>query len=267
VPFIRAGSSTVFYELRGEHDGPVVVLGNSLGTNVHVWDAVLDGLVSSFRVLRYDMRGHGLTDATEAPTSIDALASDAIDLLDALELERVRYVGLSIGGMIGQRLAAEHPERVEGLLLCATANRIGTPPVWNERMEAVRLGGMAAVSDGVLARWFAPATHAERPELIRGFANMLGRTLPEGYLAACAAIRDADLAADDARISCPTLAIAGGDDAVTPPADTYALRDAIAGARSAVVPGAAHIVPAERPDLFLHLAVPFLLHLNGESDA
>ena len=194
MPFLNAGGSTVYYDLTGPRDAPVVAFGNSLGTNLHVWDAVVAGFTRTFRVLRYDMRGHGLTDRSEAPT-MDGLASDVANLLDALELERVRYVGLSIGGMVGQRLAAAHPERVEALVLCATANRIGTAEVWNERIEAVRRGGMAAVSDGVLERWFTPQTHFERPELIRGFTNMVERTLPESYIGLCLAIRDADLAA------------------------------------------------------------------------
>jgi 3-oxoadipate enol-lactonase len=257
VPFIRAGSATVFYDLCGPHDRPTVALGNSLGTNVHVWDAVLEGLATSFRVLRFDMRGHGLTD-TGAPPSLDALARDAVALFDALEIERVSFVGLSIGGMIGQRLAAAHPERVDALVLCATANRIGTLQVWDERIDAIRRGGMTAVSEGVLGRWFTPETHAQQPELIAGFANMLERTPAGGYIGACEAIRDGDLVADDARIVCPTLVIAGALDPVTPPADAYRLAEAIDGARVTVIDGAAHIVPVERPGEFLHAAIPFL---------
>jgi 3-oxoadipate enol-lactonase len=258
VPFIRAGGSTVFYDTTGPREGaPAVVFGNSLGTSVHVWDSVVEAFAAAFRVVRFDMRGHGLTDAGPAP-SMDDLASDVVALLDALKLERIRYVGLSIGGMIGQRLAAAHPARVEALVLCATANRIGTPEVWNQRIEAVRDGGMTAISSGVLARWFTPETHERRSEEIAGFRNMLERTPAAGYIGACAAIRDADLAADDARIACPTLVVAGAADPVTPPADAFALRDAIVGARAAVIAGAAHIVPAERPQEFVELVLPFL---------
>lgn len=257
MPFIRAGGSTVYYDATAPRDGPTVVFGNSLGTNVHVWDAVVEAFAAAFRVVRFDMRGHGLTDAGPEPT-MDDLASDVVALLDALKLERIRYVGLSIGGMIGQRLAAAHPARVEALVLCATANRIGTPEVWNQRIEAVRDGGMAAISSGVLARWFTPETHERRSEEIAGFRNMLERTPAAGYIGACAAIRDADLLADDARIACPTLVVAGAADPVTPPADAFALRDAIVGARAQVIAGAAHIVPAERPQEFADLVLPFL---------
>ncbi len=257
MPFVRAGDSVVYYDLAGPRDAPVVAFGNSLGTNVHVWDDVFESFLPRFRVLRFDMRGHGLTDEGAAPSIAD-LADDVAALLDALEIGRVRFVGLSIGGMIGQRLAAAHPDRVEALVLCATANRIGTPDVWNGRIATVRASGMAALAEGVLGRWFTPATHAERPELVRGFANMLVRTPPGGYAGACAAIRDADLSADDARIACPTLVIAGAEDAVTPPADAFVLEAAIADARAVVIDGAAHIVPAERPAAFVAAAVPFL---------
>jgi 3-oxoadipate enol-lactonase len=257
VSFVRAGFGNVYYDVAGPPGAPVVAFGNSLGTNVHVWDAVYAPFVERFRVLRFDMRGHGLTEAG-AGTDMAALASDVVALLDALEIPRVHYIGLSIGGMIGQRLAAEYPTRVESLVLTATANRIGSESVWNDRIAAAHAGGMSALVDGVLARWFTPETHRDRPDLIRGYATMLSRTPVEGYVAACAAIRDADLAADDSRIACPTLAIAGAEDLVTPPGDAYALRDAIRGATCVVIDGAAHIVPAERPTAFVDAAIPFL---------
>ncbi len=260
MAFLRAAVRVVYYELRGPEGAPVVAFANSLGTNVHVWDAVADGF-RAFRVLRYDMRGHGLTETIEPDddaTTIAGLADDLAALLDALAIARVRVVGLSIGGMIAQRFAAAYPERVEAAVLCATANKIGTADTWNERIAAVRAGGTAAVRDGVMARWFTPATHAERPDLVRGFATMLERTPAAAYARACAAIRDADLAADDRRIACPVLAIAGADDLVTPPSDSRTLRETIPGARDAVVAGAAHIVPAEQPEAFLRLALPFL---------
>jgi 3-oxoadipate enol-lactonase len=259
---MRAAGRTVYFDLAGPGDAPVVAFGNSLGTSVHVWDDVVGTIGASLRTLRFDMRGHGLTDVGETP-SMDDLARDAVGLFDALGIARVRFVGLSIGGMIAQRLAAAYPDRVEALVLCATASKIGAPATWNERIDAVGREGTRAVRDGVLARWFTPSTHETRPDLIRGFANMLERTPAAGYAGACAAIRDADLASDDARIACPTLAIAGADDAVTPPSDALALRDAIAGARVTVIAGAAHIVPAERPSEFLAAALPFLIDPHG----
>ena len=266
MAFVRAGGSTVYYDLAGPSDAPVLAFGNSLGTNVHVWDDVRERFTDRFRMLRFDMRGHGLTDLGEPP-SMTALADDVAALLDALDIARVSFVGLSIGGMIGQRLAAAHPSRVDGLVLCATANRIGTPAGWAARIDAVRAGGMASLVTSVLARWFTPQTHRDRPELIAGFATMLARTPPEGYVGACAAIRDADLAVDDARIACPTLVVAGSDDEVTPPADAFALRDAIAGSVAVVVDGAAHIVPAERPDAFARAVLPFLESVTSAAGA
>jgi 3-oxoadipate enol-lactonase len=257
VPFLRVHDATVYYDLTGPVDAPVVAFGNSLGTNAHVWDAVYADVAATFRVLRFDMRGHGLTDLGPEPSMRD-LANDAVALFDALAIARAHFVGLSIGGMIGQQLAIDHPARVASLTLCATAARIGTPESWNDRIAAVGASGTSALAAGVLARWFTPTTHATRPELIAGFANMLARTPAAGYAGACAAIRDADLTAADATITAPTLVISGSDDPVTPPSDGRELARVIAGARATTIDGAAHIVPAERPAEFLALLLPFL---------
>jgi 3-oxoadipate enol-lactonase len=257
VPFLRVNDATVFYDLTGPTGAPIVAFGNSLGTSVHVWDAVCSEVSAAFRVLRFDMRGHGLTDLGPQPSMRD-LAGDAVALFDALAIERVTFVGLSIGGMIGQQLAIDHPSRVAALVLCATAARIGTPATWNERIAAVEASGTAGIATGVLARWFTPATHAARPELIAGFANMLARTPATGYAGACAAIRDADLTTAGAAITAPTLVISGSEDVVTPPTDGRAIATVIPGARATTIDGAAHIVPAERPAEFLDLLLPFL---------
>jgi 3-oxoadipate enol-lactonase len=251
VSFVRAGFGNVFYDVAGPAGAPVVAFGNSLGTNVHVWDAVYAAFVERFRVLRFDMRGHGLTE-TGAGTDMAALASDVVALLDALDIPRVHYVGLSIGGMIGQRLAAEYPTRVDSLVLTATANRIGSESVWDDRIAAANAGGMSALVDGVLARWFTPETHRERPELIRGYASMLSRTPPRSPPRRAREHRC--IAANQLR----PLSIAGARDLVTPPGDAYALRDAIRDAKCVVIDGAAHIVPAERPAAFIDAAIPFL---------
>jgi 3-oxoadipate enol-lactonase len=235
------------------------LLANSLGTNVHVWDAQVAALATDYRILRYDMRGHGLTQAgSRAGLRIADLADDVARLLDALAVRAVTFVGLSIGGMIAQRFAAAYPERVEALVLCATASRIGSPETWGTRIAAVEQGGMSAIIPGVLERWFTPRAHAEQPALLRGFATMLERTPAPSYIAACGAIRDADLRADDGAVRCPTFVIAGADDAVTSPTMAMELRDAISGARLHVVEAAAHILCAEAPDPFNHALLGFL---------
>jgi 3-oxoadipate enol-lactonase len=252
MPFVRAADLVVQYAVDGVPGAPVVMLANSLGTNLHMWDAQVAALARSHRVLRYDMRGHGLTDVT-APgdaggVTIARLADDAVALLDALEIERVRFVGLSIGGMVGQRVAAEYPDRVESLAICATGSRIGTAAGWNERIDVVQREGLAAIAEAGMGRWFTARAHAERPELVRGFANMLTRTPVEGYVAGCEAVRDADLRADDTRIRCRTLIVAGAEDPTTTPAMGAEMRDAIPNAELIVLDAASHMLCAERPD-------------------
>lgn len=266
MPFVRAADLTVAYELRGDPAAPVLVLANSLGTSLHVWDDVVDALAAGYRVLRYDMRGHGLTAALDSPAGradgVDALAADLSALLDALGIAQARVAGLSLGGMVAQRFAVAYAARCAGLVLLGTGNRIGVRAGWDERIAAVERDGVGSVVDAVLARWFTPRTHAERPELVAGFATMLRRTPAEGYVLGCRAVRDADLRADDAAIRCPVLVLSGDGDAVTPPASGEAMRDAIAGARLRVVEGAAHIIPAEQPQAVIGAMLPFLREID-----
>ena len=251
MPFVRAADLVVHYLLEGAPDAPVVMLANSLGTNLHMWDAQAAELARSHRVLRYDMRGHGLTDVTAAGdpagVHVERLASDAVALLDALTIARVRFVGLSIGGMVGQRFAAECRDRVDALAICATGSRIGTAATWNERIATVERDGIAAIADATMGRWFTERARAERPALVRGFANMLTRTPVAGYIGGCRAVRDADLRVDDARIDCRTLIVAGAGDPVTTPAMGAEMRDAIPNAELVVLDDAAHMLCAEQP--------------------
>jgi 3-oxoadipate enol-lactonase len=259
LPFVALDDINVFYDVSGPPNAPIVMLANSLGTNVHVWDAQISGLSATHRVLRYDMRGHGLTQAgPRAAVTMADFADDAAHLLDALGLQVVTFVGLSLGGMIAQRFAAAYPERVEALVLCATASRIGTAETWEARIAAVEQGGMAAIIPAVLERWFTPRAHAESPALVKGFGTMLERTPAANYVAACRAVRAADLRADDAAVRCRTLVIVGADDAVTTPAMATELCAAIPGARLHVVEACAHILCAEAPAAFNAVLLPFV---------
>ncbi|HEV3087663.1 MAG TPA: 3-oxoadipate enol-lactonase [Candidatus Elarobacter sp.] len=262
MPFVRAGDLVVHYDFAGPRDAPVVMLANSLGTNVHVWDEQVNALTRSHRLLRYDMRGHGLTDTTPnddpAAGSIERLTADVVALLDVLGLHRISFVGLSIGGMVGQRLAARYPERVDALAVCASASRSGTPEIWNARIESVQRDGIDAIVDATMGRWFTERTHADRPELVSGIANMLRRTPVEGYLGGCRAVRDADLRADDALIRTRTLIVEGEHDPLMTPAAGAELRDAIANAELVVLHGASHMLCAEQPIAFNEALLRFL---------
>ena len=262
MAFVEAGGITMHYDVSGPADAPVVVLANSLGTSVHMWDDQVGPLAASYRVLRYDLRGHGLTECGPpgdgAAGRIEVLADDVAALLDALGIERVRFVCLSIGGMIGQRFAAAYPQRVEALAVCATGNRIGTPEMWKARIAAVEQDGLAAIADSVMARWFTDATRARRRDVIAGFTTMLTRTPVAGYLAGCRAVRDADLRADDARIRCRTLVVAGALDPGTTPAMGAEVRDAIGGAEFLLLDDAAHILCVEQPTAVNRALLHFL---------
>ena len=260
MPFIAAGDITVHYDLTGPVGAPVVLFANSIGTSFHIWDTQAARLAERYRVLRYDMRGHGLSGVTPAPYSMDRLADDALALLDALGIERAHVCGLSIGGMMAQRLAAKAPQRVGSLVLCDTASRIGPPSVWEDRIAAIRAGGLSSIAQGVMARWFTERFRAERPEQVNGFVAMLSRTTDEGYIGCASAIRDADLRDDAARIASPTLVVVGDQDLATPPALVRELAEAIPGARFAVIADAAHIPCVEQAEA---LTVQLLDFLDG----
>ena len=250
MPFIAAGDITVHYDLTGPEGAPVVLFANSIGTSFHIWDAQAAALADRYRVLRYDMRGHGLSGVTPAPYSMD--------LLDALGIARAHVCGLSIGGMMAQRLAAKAPQRVGALVLCDTASRIGPPSVWEDRIAAIRAGGLSGIAQGVMARWFTERFRAERPAQIRGFIAMLSRTTDEGYIGCAMAIRDADLREDAARIATPTLVLVGDQDLATPPALAQELAEAIPGARFAVLKDAAHIPCVEQAEVLTGHLIAFL---------
>jgi 3-oxoadipate enol-lactonase len=262
MPFVRANDLVVHYDFTGPRDAPVVMLANSLGSTMHMWDEQMNALARGHRVLRYDMRGHGLTDLTAhddpAAASIERLADDAIALLDALGLHRVAFAGISLGGMVAQHVAAHFGDRLDALVLCATASRIGSPQMWDERIATVERDGIGAIVDGTMSRWFTERAHADRPELVRGFANMLARTPVEGYVTGCRAVRDADLRAEDTRIAVRTLIVAGAHDPTATPEMAAELRDTIPGAELHVLHAAAHMLCAEQPVAFNELLLRFL---------
>jgi 3-oxoadipate enol-lactonase len=251
MPFVRARDLAVYYDLTGPRDAPVLVLANSLATSVAMWDDNLAALAANRRVLRYDMRGHGLSEVPpDAVATIETLADDALALLDALGIGRVTFVGLSIGGMLAQVLAARHPQRVERLVLCATANRTANTAMWDERIAAVEAGGLDAIADATVQRWLTDETRRERGALAVGIRRMICTTSVAGYVAGARAVRDLDVRAHDRAIRCPTLIVAGSDDVATPVAAAEAIAAEIPGARTHVVRGAAHLLCIERPDEF-----------------
>lgn len=239
---------TSFVEIRGlaTHlavDGPpgapALLLLHSLGTNLHVWDAQVAGLAHGFRVVRFDLRGHGLTELGAQPYTIEDLADDALAVLDALGIAVAHVGGVSIGGMIAQAVAARAPARIASLILCDTALALPPPEMWRTRAQTVRAEGVAAIADATLARWVTPA-YLSSPGG-RGLRTILLRTSAEGYAAAAEVLATADLSHTTRQLRVPALVVVGELDPSTPVAVAEALRDAIPGARLTVIPGAAHI--------------------------
>ncbi len=243
MSFARINGAVLHWQAHGA--GPPVVFANSLGSDLRIWDALP---LPGYRVVRYDLRGHGLSDAPKGAFGIDDHADDLAALIDHLGAGPCALVGLSVGGMIVQRLAARFPERARAIVLCATAARIGTPAMWAGRIEAVRHGGLAPIADAILERWFTARFRAERPDDLAGWRNMLVRTPAIAYAATCAAIRDADLAAGAAAIRAPCLCVAGAEDVSTPPELVRATAALITDARFETIAGAAHLPCIEQPD-------------------
>jgi 3-oxoadipate enol-lactonase/4-carboxymuconolactone decarboxylase len=254
--FLTVQDLTVHVQVEGPPGADAVLLLHSLGTNLHVWDEQARVLARQYRVIRPDLRGHGLTTTTPGPYAIEALARDALGVLDALGVEAAHVAGISIGGMIAQSLAAQAPQRVKRLALVDTALAIPPAQNWTDRAALVRADGMGAVVEAVVARWVtAPALHSP---VAHGLRAMLLRTDPEGYAAAAEAIAAADLTATTRGLAVPTLVLVGDADAATPVASAEALRDAIPGAVLEVLADAAHIPTVERPEAVTEALARFL---------
>jgi 3-oxoadipate enol-lactonase / 4-carboxymuconolactone decarboxylase len=233
---------TVHLQADGPPQGEAVLLLHSLGTNLHVWDPQAAALARTHRVLRPDLRGHGLTDAPPGDYTMAQLARDALAVLDALEVRRAHVGGVSIGGRIAMEMAAAAPDRVASLMLCDTALEFRPPEMWQQRMDAVAQGGMAAIADAVMERWVLDQSLPSSKVLRR----MLLRTDPAGYAGCAAALRDTRAADVAGRIKCPATVVVGDRDASTPPTAARAVQEAIPGSGMVTIEGAAHIPNFER---------------------
>ena len=233
----------------GPDDAPVLVLSNSLGTAMAMWEDQVAALARRFRVIRYDTRGHGASATMPGDASLDRLGHDVIELLDALGIAQAHFCGLSLGGMTGQWLGIHAPDRIDRLVIANSSSFMGPPQSWQDRMGLVRSQGMAAITQAVLDRWFTPGFAAsEAPGLERTRAQLLA-TAPHGYAACCAAIRDMDLRPVVHLIDRPVLVIGGSLDPATPPDHAEAIAAAIAGARLVMLE-AAHLSNIEQPAAF-----------------
>jgi 3-oxoadipate enol-lactonase len=247
--FADVGGARIHYEISGPAEAPVLIFSNSLGTNLSMWDAQVAAIGSTMRVVRYDTRGHGKSSATPGPYTIEQLGRDVIGLADALKIERFSFCGLSMGGSTGMWLGIHQGERLNKLTLCSTGAKIGTAETWAARIAGVRKNGMKMISSVVVERWFTPQFREEHPKIVERTRQMIEHTNPDGYIACCEAIRDADFRHDVAAIKRPTLVISGTHDPATPPKDGQFLAERIAGARYVEL-DASHLSNIERERQF-----------------
>lgn len=248
MDFTVGNGITLHFKHEGTREGFPMVFINALGTDLRIWDGIVPHFVDRYQVIRYDKRGHGLSDCPPAPYSIRDHATDLSELLDRLGISRAILVGISVGGMIALDYAATWPERVHALVLCDTAPQIGTAAMWNERINTLRELGMDSMGDAILSRWFAPSFAAKSPASYRGYYNMLTRTPVEGYTGTCEAIRDADLTSAARTIAARALVLCGAEDISTPPDLAIGLVELMPNATFQEIPGAAHLSCIEKPD-------------------
>jgi 3-oxoadipate enol-lactonase len=247
------------HKLTGPRDGPILLMGPSLGTNVRMWNNQL-ALADRLRLVRFDYRGHGDSPTPPGPYEMEDLGRDVLDLMDALEVERASYCGISIGGMVGMWLAANAPERLDRLVLLCTAAYLPPASAWEERASVVfGAGSIEPVADAVVDRWLTLDFAAAHPEVRADLRAMLVASSPEGYAWCCGAIARMDLRAELPLIQSPTLVISGSDDQATPVEQQHQIAQAIPGARHEVVGPAAHIVAVEQPELINRLIAEHVL--------
>lgn len=251
-------NTRLHYRSDGERSNPCLVLSNSLGTDLSMWDAQVKALAADFFVVRYDTRGHGQSASGSAPFGIERLGQDVVALLDHLDVARAAFCGISMGGLTGQWLGIHQPQRLSKLVLANTAARIGSADAWLARAALVRRDGMAAVANGAAARWFTPSFIEREADTVACMLAILREQDAGGYAACCEALAQADLRATVGAITVPTLIIAGEHDPVTTVDDAHWLQQQIAGARLVSV-AASHLSNVEAPQAFTAHLHAFLL--------
>ena len=260
MPTITANDGCPLHvEIEGREDAPVLMLSNSLGTTRHMWDPQMAAFTAKYRVLRYDRRGHGKSAVPKGPYSMEMLGRDAVAVLDGIGIKKANWLGLSMGGMEGMWLGANAGDRFDKIILSNTSTHYADKTMWHNRMDAVAKGGsVAAIADMVINAWLTQGFQKSHPDTASRMKEMMIATPVEGYLACCAAIRDADLTDAARGISAPTLCVVGDQDGSTPPDLVAELAGLVPGSRLVTVEGAGHLPCVERPDATAAAITSFL---------
>ena len=264
MAFVRSNGIVLHYEASGHADRPSLIFINSLGTDLRIWDKVVERLDGRYRIVRYDKRGHGLSEAPPPPYPLTDHVADLAGLLDHLGIQRTAVVGLSVGGQVAQGLAALHPERVAALVLSDTAHKIGTRDGWDDRIDLVTRKGLGVLVERIMPLWFTAAfRRPDNPEYA-GHVAMFTRTPIDGYVGTCASVRDADLTESTRALMVPTLCIVGEQDGSTPPDLVRSMASLIRNSEFRVIPDAGHIPCVEQPEAVAGLVSGFLRGLHYE---
>jgi 3-oxoadipate enol-lactonase len=259
MPFAEVNNTTLNYRLDGPEHGPVIMLSNSLASDLTMWEFQIPALVQAgYRVLRYDSRGHGHSAVTEGPYSIEMLAADAVGLMDVLDLEKVHFCGLSKGGMVGQMLGAKYGDRLISLTLSSTAAYMAPKRIWDERIATVRKHGMAVVADGTIDRWFTKAGQIRLAAAVEKVRRVILDTPVDGFCGCCAAIRDMDQRETIRTVSIRTLVMVGEQDSGTPVSAAELIHQGISSSILKIIPDAAHFVHMEQSRVFNGSLIKFL---------
>lgn len=259
MPQIQTNATTLNYRWDGPEDGPVVLMAHALGADLAMWDPQVAPLtMAGFRVLRYDHRGHGQSAVPQGPYALARLSADAVGLMDNLGLKKVHFVGLSLGGMVGQVLGADFGHRLLSLTLCSTSSFMPPREIWEERIRTVSTNGLAAVADATIDRWFTQTGQQRLPSEVKRIRNKILNTSADGFCACCAAIRDTDLRGAIADISIPALIVVGEHDQGTPVSAARFIHEAIPHSRIEVTADAAHLQNIEQAEVFNETLLAFL---------
>jgi 3-oxoadipate enol-lactonase len=258
MPMIDAGACRLHAEIEGSMGAPVLMLSNSLCTDLRMWDDQMPDFTRHFRVVRYDRRGHGRSEVPKGPYTVDDFGRDALAIMDGLGVAKVSWCGLSMGGMVGQWLGANAPERIERLVMSNTHSYYADKAVWDERMALARANGMAAAAGPAMQRWFTKEAQARRPDKVALIQKMFAETDLDGYLACCTAIRNMDMRPTHPLIKAPTLVIVGLQDPATPAAAGMEIQKRIDGAALATI-DASHLSNIGQPKAYADLVQGFLL--------
>ncbi len=257
MPMIQSDGCQLNAQVEGPERAPVLMLCNSLGTDLHMWDDQVKAITERFRLVRYDRRGHGRSGAPKGPYTMEMLGRDALAVMDGVGVQKVNWCGLSMGGMVGMWLGANAPQRIDRLVLSNTSAHMADKQVWNDRIKTVRAGGLAAIADGTMERWFTKGFRERAPQAIARMKEMMLKTPLEGYIGCGEAVRDMDHREIIRKIAAPTLVIAGRHDPATTVEAGEFLRDRIPGAQLAVL-DAAHIANVEQPQAYTDTLLKFL---------